>query len=110
MKSSQPARTLQKRACGLSATSPTHEFSPSLLGGAAGGFLSSLRFEDLQRLREVVKRVHMKLYPAEHYTDREADRIIESLGPRILEQQLKRAVDSRLVAAKSAFVRGGRRR
>lgn len=61
--------------------------------GGYGSFLSSLSFHDLQRLRAVVKRVHMRYHPPELYTDREADRIIEALGPQIMEQQVKHAVD-----------------
>jgi hypothetical protein len=46
-----------------------------------GGFSSELSFVDLQRLRKIVKNVHMKLYPKELCTDLEADRMIDVMGP-----------------------------
>jgi hypothetical protein len=59
-------------------------------------FLASLSHDQLQRLRRVVKQVHMRHYPKDFFTDREADRIIESLGPEVMEKQLKAAVDRKL--------------
>lgn len=50
----------------------------------------------LQSLRRIIKRVHMKHYPAELITDKEADRLIASLLPETIERLLKKAVDSRL--------------
>ncbi len=55
-------------------------------------FITSLSFHDLKRLRKVVKAYHMAHYPALHFTDREADRIIEALGPRVLDAQLEQAI------------------
>lgn len=46
-----------------------------------GGFLTSLSFQDRQRLRKITKGIHMKHYPQELLTDREADRIIEAMAP-----------------------------
>ena len=60
-------------------------------------FLASLSYDQLQRLRRVVKQVHMAHYPTEHFTDREADKLIEALGPEVLERQLKRAIDRKLM-------------
>lgn len=48
---------------------------------AEGTFASSLSWTDRQRLRAVVKRVHMQYYPVEMVTDREADRMIEAIAP-----------------------------
>lgn len=66
--------------------------------GAAGSiFLSELSWTELTRLREAVKRVYMKRgYPVELFTDREADRIIESLGPATAEKLIKAQVDQKL--------------
>ena len=60
-------------------------------------FLSELRHEDLVRLRAVVRKVHMAYHPRDLCTDREADRIIESLGPETGERMLKKLIDRRLV-------------
>lgn len=58
-------------------------------------FLSELRYEDLRRLRKLVKQVHMRYHPIEFMTDREADRVIEALGRDIAMEQLAAAVDAR---------------
>ena len=40
-----------------------------------------------------MKNVHMKHYPKEKKTDKEADKILESITPETLEQLHKLAVD-----------------
>ena len=60
-------------------------------------FLSTLSPDHLKLLRRVVKRVHMYHYPKQHFTDYEADKIIEALGPEVLEKQLKQAIDRKLL-------------
>ena len=62
------------------------------------GWLGSLSYEDLRRLRVVVKRVHMSNYPTELMTDREADRIIESFGPDVAMKRLKAGIDEGLLS------------
>ena len=57
--------------------------------------LAELSAVDLQRLREVVRRVHMKYHPTELQTEREADMIIETLLPETAERLLKAAVDKK---------------
>ena len=42
--------------------------------------------EDRNLLRIVVKQVHLKHYPKEFITDREADKLIASLLPNTLER------------------------
>ena len=54
---------------------------------------SQIPLKDLQRLRIVVKKNHMKHYPKVHVTDKEADRIIESINPQTREKLIKLAVD-----------------
>ena len=44
-------------------------------------------------LRVVVKNNHMKHYPKDKVTDKEADRIIESISPHTREKLIKLAVD-----------------
>ena len=51
-------------------------------------FISSLSWQDLQRLREVVRKVHMANFPEHHIHPYEMDRIIEAVGPVALEQEL----------------------
>lgn len=55
-----------------------------------GGFLSELSFTDRQRLRKVTKMAHMKHYPTEQMTDREADRIIEVMAPATQKYLIER--------------------
>jgi hypothetical protein len=57
--------------------------------------LAELSFEDLQRLRAVVRRVRMRYYPSELCTDAEADRIIESIGRQTAERMIRALVDGR---------------
>jgi hypothetical protein len=47
-----------------------------------------LSFQDRQRLRKIVKKVHLKFLPEEFLTDKEADKMIESLGPSVREKLL----------------------
>ncbi len=63
-------------------------------------FLTTLSLEDLNRLRVVAKRVFLQYNPPEFYTDREADRIIEAMGPEIMEQRIKQMVDAGLMKGK----------
>ena len=44
-------------------------------------------------MRTVVKNVHMKHYPKDKKTDKEADRILETITPQTLEELHKLAVD-----------------
>ena len=60
-------------------------------------FIAGLSFEDLQRLRAVVKKVHMKYNPIGYQDDKEADKIIESLGPETQQKMLKMIIDNKLL-------------
>jgi len=60
-------------------------------------FLNQLAPEDLRRLREVVKRVHLKHYPKSMVNDYEADKLIEAFGPEVAAQLVKAAVDAKAV-------------
>jgi|TARA_R110002072_G_scaffold102601_7_gene225518 hypothetical protein len=57
-------------------------------------FLQSISLTDRRRLRIIVKKVHLKNYPTEHINDYEADKLIESFAPNVVEQFLKAGVDS----------------
>ena len=71
----------------------------ALIGGLIGAsWISELRFEDLQRLRQAARRAYAiatkrKNRPARHLTDKDADKWIEALGPKVAEQRIKRLVD-----------------
>lgn len=56
-------------------------------------FLHMLNKEERNILRTVVKRVHFKHYPREFCTDREADKLIASIGPEVVEQMIKLGKD-----------------
>jgi hypothetical protein len=77
---------------------PADAAADPLIPGDRPSFVAQLRFKDLQRLRQIVRRVHMRHYPGERCTDREADRIIESFGPETCEKMIARAVRRGLLA------------
>ena len=52
-------------------------------------FLHTLKLEERRILREVVKRVHLKHHPKEFCTDREADKVIASIGPEVVEKFIR---------------------
>ena len=52
-------------------------------------FLHTLNVEERRILREVVKRVHLKHHPKEFCTDREADKVIASIGPEVVEKFIR---------------------
>lgn len=69
-----------------------------------GAFIQDLTFVDLCRLREICKRVYFKRTavphkgrPGKHMTDAEADKWIESMGPRVMQARIKMAVDQGMV-------------
>lgn len=73
------------------ATDAPDEESSGLL--AAGTFLTSLSHQDRQRLRQIVKKVHLRNQPGSMITDREADRVIEAMGPITQEKLIRKAVE-----------------
>ncbi len=52
-------------------------------------FLHTLKVEERRILREVVKRVHLKHHPKEFCTNREADKVIETIGPEVVEKLIR---------------------
>lgn len=64
--------------------------------------LATLSWQDLVRLRNAVRRVHMRHYPTEHCTTRECDRIIETIGEATAQRMLKRLVDGKMADGKLA--------
>lgn len=56
-------------------------------------WITSLRYRDLLRLRQAVYRVHFKHIPGEPFDSREADKIIEAIGPRVAETMIQRMIE-----------------
>ena len=52
-----------------------------------------ITFQDRQRLRKIVKKIHFKNYPTEMITDKEADKLIEALGPKVAEDLIKKYIE-----------------
>jgi hypothetical protein len=63
---------------------------------ASTDWVRTLSFDEMQKLRAVVRRVHLRYMPASMFSVREADRIIETLGPEVAQRMLKKAVEARL--------------
>lgn len=57
-----------------------------------GTWSSRLSMLDRERLRKVVRKVHLAHYPAHMLTDRECDRLIDAWGPKVGEDIIRRAV------------------
>tara|TARA_R100001460_G_scaffold95200_1_gene137347 strand:- start:247 stop:441 length:195 start_codon:yes stop_codon:yes gene_type:complete len=52
-------------------------------------FLHTLKIEEREVLRRVVKKVHLCHHPKEFCTDREADKVIAVIGPEVIERMIK---------------------
>lgn len=59
-------------------------------------FLDQLSHKELVMLRAIVKRVHMKHYPENLFTDAMADMLISKFGAQYGEKIIRKAVDSGL--------------
>ncbi|MGE0190323.1 MAG: hypothetical protein AB7G80_09890 [Dongiaceae bacterium] len=60
-------------------------------------FLNTLTAKDRERLRAIIKRVHLRHYPKDMITNYEADRLIEAIGPEVAAKLIKEAVDRRQI-------------
>ena len=60
-------------------------------------FTSTLSIKDRNRLRAIVKNVHLKYYPKDTITNYEADKLIDSFGEQTVYQLLKNNIDSKNV-------------
>ena len=58
-------------------------------------YLESISLHDRKRLRDIVKKVHLSNYPTEFINNYEADKLIESFAPKVVEDMLRQFVDSR---------------
>lgn len=59
-------------------------------------FISTLPKQDLDLLRGIVRKVHLQHVPHDFATDKECDKLIESLGPEIAERMIRFGVDKGL--------------
>ena len=59
-------------------------------------FLHTLKQNERDMLRQVVKKVHLCYHPEQFCTDREADKVITTLGPEVVEFMIKFAVDKKI--------------
>ena len=57
-------------------------------------WISSISFTDLQRLRQIVWEIHFRHLPGVVFDEKEADKLIEALGPEISERMIEKFVDS----------------
>jgi len=58
-------------------------------------FLNSLSFEDLTRLRAIVKQRHFQTFGAA-LADQDADKQISSFGPQVRERYIKEYIENKL--------------
>lgn len=61
-----------------------------------GSFIATLKPYELGMLRGIVRKVHLVHVPEQHATDKECDKLIESLGPEIVERMIRFGVDKGL--------------
>lgn len=59
-------------------------------------FTQTLSKHERDLLRRVVKKVHMQHHPKDFQTNYEADKIIDTIGPEVIERMLKFAVDRKV--------------
>ena len=57
-----------------------------------GSFSSTLSSVDRQRLRMVVKHVHLRHHPGEFVNDLEADKVIDAIAPQTAEYLIRKHV------------------
>lgn len=66
-----------------------------LIGGA---YSHKLTFQDRQRLRAVVKKVHLGNYPNDKVDDYEADKLIDALGPIVCQNLIEQGMQRGLIS------------
>ena len=55
--------------------------------------LFEISYQDRQRLRKIVRKVHLKFLPDHLVNNKECDKLIESLGPKVREKLLKEYIE-----------------
>jgi len=59
-------------------------------------FLHKLNQEERRILRQVVKTVHLKYHPKQFCTDREADKLISTIVPEVIDKLIKTGKDFKI--------------
>lgn len=59
-------------------------------------FMHTLKVEERNILRKVVRNVHMQYYPKHFQTDYEADKIIASIAPETVAALIKAGKDKKV--------------
>lgn len=59
-------------------------------------FLHTINDEERRILRTIVKKVHLKYHPKEFCTDYEADKMISTIAPDVVERLIKVGVDNNI--------------
>jgi len=55
--------------------------------------IGNISYQDRQRLRKIVRKVHLKFLPDHLVNNKECDKLIESLGPMVREKLLKEYIE-----------------
>jgi hypothetical protein len=53
------------------------------------GMVGLIKHADLLKLRQIVRRVHLRHLPKDHLTDHECDRLIDSFSEEVVEANLR---------------------
>lgn len=59
-------------------------------------FLHTINDEERRILRTIVKKVHLKYHPKEFCTDYEADKMISTIAPDVVERLIKVGIDNNI--------------
>jgi len=59
-------------------------------------FLHTLKPQERHILRTIVKKVHLAHHPEQFCTDHEADKVIATIGPEVVERMIKFGVDRKV--------------
>jgi len=59
-------------------------------------FLSTINKQELDILRTIVKKVHLVHHPKEFVNDYEADKVINSIAPEIVERMIRFGKDHKV--------------
>ena len=59
-------------------------------------FLHTLKVEERDLLRRIVKKVHLAHHPKEFCTDHEADKVISVIGPEVIDRMIKFGKDNKV--------------
>jgi hypothetical protein len=52
-------------------------------------FSSMLSIQDRRKLRDIVRRVHLRFYPVDKLSNHECDKFIDSLSAEMIESNLR---------------------